>query len=601
MTPSAAAYLRALQLTSPIARQPDRTFPSLVDELGRAFGDAPALLSRRERLTYRQLAERSRRYAGWANNAGVRKGDVVALLMPNRPEYMAVWLGVTKSGGVVALLNSNQSGASLAHSINTASPRHLIVDAEFLERLLRVLPDLVVSPAIWVHGPHRTGFPRIDRAIEQQDVRSLTGAEHRPETPVTIDDCALYIYTSGTTGLPKAARVSHGRVMQWTHWFAGVADVQSNDRMYCCLPMYHAVGGVLATGGLLIRGGSVVLREKFSAREFWRDIAEWDCTLFQYIGELCRYLLLADPDAFDGSHRVRMCCGNGLRSDVWNAFKERFRIPQILEFYAATEGNVSLVNLDGKPGAIGRLPSFLAHRQPIALVKYDLESDALTRDAAGHCIQCGPNEVGEAIGRMVTGESNFGKRFEGYSERIASERRIARDVFERGDAWYRTGDLMRRDHDGYFYFVDRIGESFRWKGENVATREVAEAICRFPGVTDAVVYGVTIPAHDGRAGMATLVNNGELDFNAFRTHLADCLPVYARPLFVRLSSNLDITATFKHTTRVLIREGYDPTTVSDPIYVDDFDRQAFVRLDESMYHQILSGQIRSLSKATALT
>ena len=294
-------------------------------------------------------------------------------------------------------------------------------------------------------------------------------------------DRALYIYTSGTTGLPKAANVSHFRLMQWSHWFAGMMDTRPNDRMYNCLPMYHSIGGVVAIGAPLVNGGSVVIRERFSASHFWDDVVEWNCTLFQYIGELCRYLVNSPPHPREAEHRLRLCCGNGLRPDVWEEFKRRFRIPQILEFYAATEGNFSLYNCEGKPGAIGRIPSFLAHRFPMALVKFDIETGEPIRNEEGFCIRCSANEVGEAIGKILDGGSSPGSRFEGYTDKEASDRKILRNVFMNGDAWFRTGDLMRRDENGYFYFVDRVGDTFRWKGENVSTTEVADDDLRVPG------------------------------------------------------------------------------------------------------------------------
>ena len=586
---AAKAWARAIELTAPIARRPDRTLPAVIEELARKLGDTPALLSAGERLTYRALAARSARYARWALEQRVAKGEAVCLLMPNRPEYMAVWLGITSVGGVVALLNTNLAGHSLAHAINVAAPGHLIVAAELVDRVTAVRADLAGAPAIWVHGAGCDTYPRIDDDLERYADHPLNGTE-RPT--VTVDDRALYIYTSGTTGLPKAANVSHARVMQWSHWFAGLMDARSSDRMYNCLPMYHSVGGVLATGAVLVAGGSVVLREGFSARQFWSDIVGWDCTLFQYIGELCRYLLNTEPHPDETRHRVRLCCGNGLRPDVWNGFKERFRIPQILEFYAATEGNVSLVNVEGKPGAIGRIPPFLAHRFPAALVRYDADAGAPVRDERGFCVACAPNEVGEAIGPLLKDRSNIGGRFEGYTDEDASERKILRHVFEPGDAWFQTGDLMRRDERGYFYFVDRIGDTFRWKGENVATSEVAEAICTFPGIKDASVYGVAIPGADGRAGMAAVVADDELDLAAFRTHLVEHLPEYARPVFVRVRGRLDVTATFKHTKSALVRDGYDPITIRDAIYFHDRARQTFVRLDKPLFDQIHRGEVR---------
>jgi fatty-acyl-CoA synthase len=586
---TAKAWARALALTAPIVSRPERTLPAVIDELARKHGEAPALLSEDEWLTFAGLARQSRRYARWALSLGLEKGEAVALLMPNRPEYVAMWLGITRAGGVAALVSTDLTGPSLAHCLNLAAPKHLIVDAELADRVAAVRSDLTAAPMVWTYGGDGRGrFPRIADHLDPP----TDGAAGPIEAPrVTIADRALYIYTSGTTGLPKAAIVSHARLMQWTHWFAGLMDVGPGDRMYNCLPLYHSAGGVVAVGAVLAGGGSVVIARRFSARRFWEEIVGWDCTLFQYIGELCRYLVNSAPHPGERDHRLRLCCGNGLRGDVWDLFTQRFRIPQILEFYASTEGNVSLANVEGMPGAIGRVPVFLAHRSPVTLVKYDEQAAAPLRDARGLCVPCAPHEVGEAIGPLERDRSNVGSWFEGYTDEDASQRRILRGVFEPGDAWCRTGDLMRRDERGYFYFVDRIGDTFRWKGENVATTEVASAICRCPGVTEAAVYGVPIPGADGRAGMAAIATRGEFDPAAFRAHVVAALPHYARPLFVRICDTVDATATFKHTTTTLMRDGYDPGRIADALYVDDGERQTYVRLDTSLYDRIQSGQL----------
>jgi fatty-acyl-CoA synthase len=581
------AWLRALALTAPIARNPRRTFPTVIEELAETFGEAPALLSDRDRLTFRALAERSNRYARWALDQGLGKGDTVCLFMPNRPEYMAIWLGITRVGGVVSLLNTSLAGPALAHCIKIVAPTHIVVAAELIDALTTAPLDR--SATIWAHGAGRHDFARIDRDIERQAGEPLTGAERRS---LTIEDRALSIYTSGTTGLPKAANVSHARLMQWSHWFAGMMDTGPGDRLYNCLPMYHSVGGAVAIGAVLVGGGSVVIREHFSARHFWNDILRWDCTLFQYIGELCRYLLHTEPSPHETAHRIRMCCGNGLRRDVWNDFKSRFRLPQILEFYAATEGNVALFNTDGQPGAIGRIPPFLAHRFPATLVKFDADREEPIRNEQGFCIRCAATEVGEAIGKVFADPSNVGSRFEGYTSPDASEKKILRDAFERGDAWFRTGDLMRKDEKGHFYFVDRVGDTFRWKGQNVATSEVSEAICAFPGIKEAAVYGVVIPGTDGRAGMAALVSDDDVDLAGLRAHLISRLPDYARPLFLRLRRRMDATATFKYAKTEFVRQGYDPTATTDAIYFNDPARHAFVRLDQALYDRIRTGQIR---------
>ena len=580
-------WLRALEATAPIPENPRRILPSVIEEMAEKRGDAPALLSARETLTYRALNERTNRYARWALAQGLGKGEVVALIMPNRPEYMAIWLGISKVGGVVSLLNTQLLGASLVHCLDAVTPKHVIVAAELCDDVCSGLMQLTSQPKIWSHGSD--DFARIDREIEKCAAAPLTEAERRG---VGIADHALHIYTSGTTGLPKAAIVSHQRLMQWSFWFAGIMNTGPADRMYDCLPMYHSVGGVVATGALLVHGGSVAIRPRFSATEFWDDVVNWDCTLFQYIGELCRILVKTPPHPREQQHRLRVVCGNGMRADVWERFQRRFAIPRVLEFYGATEGNISLYNIEGKVGAIGRAPAFLAHRFPLALVQFDPASEQPVRGADGLCIRCAAGEVGEAIGRIQSGSRRVGVGFEGYVDAEASEKKILRDVFERGDAWFRTGDLMRVDASGFYYFVDRIGDTFRWKGENVATSEVAGVITAFPGITDATVYGVAVAGTEGAAGMAALTVDGALDFAEFRAHLARSLPPYARPLFLRIQDRIAVTTTFKYQKVELIRDGFDPRASGDAVYFDDPSLRAYVRLDDALFDKIQAGDAR---------
>jgi fatty-acyl-CoA synthase len=325
-------------------------------------------------------------------------------------------------------------------------------------------------------------------------------------------------------------------------------------------------------------------------REFWRDIVRFDCTLFQYIGELCRYLLKAPPSEFESRHRLRLACGNGLRGDIWQAFQARFAIPRILEFYAATEGNFSLFNVEGKVGAIGRIPPLLAHRFPAAIVRVDAEAGVPVRNREGLCIACSRGEVGEAIGRIGTADEGGG-RFEGYTDLAETEKKILRDVLAKGDAWFRTGDLMRLDEQGFFHFIDRVGDTFRWKGENVATSEVDEAIRDCKGVLDATAYGVTIPGTDGRAGMAAIVAADGFDFEAFAEHLSQRLPLYAIPLFLRLSQSLAATETFKQKKHELIRDGFDPGRVTDPLFMRG-ESGSYCPLDALVHARIADGSIR---------
>jgi fatty-acyl-CoA synthase len=582
--------LRILRMTTPIAKNPTRIFPTVIEDLAEKFGDAPALLSDRESFSYRELAARSNRYARWALAHGIRKGDTVCLMMPNRPEFLAVWLGITRVGGVVALINTNLTGVALAHCVNVVEPTHIIVAAELLEPLQGARPHISSPAKLWLHGEAAANLPRIDREIEGFSGERLAAAQ-RP--PLTIEDRALYIYTSGTTGLPKAANINHYRMMLASHAFAGVMDTRTSDRMYDCLPLYHTAGGLVATGAVLLNGGAVVIREKFSAREFWDDVVRWECTLFQYIGELCRYLVNSPPHPQERAHKLRLACGNGLRPDIWADFKTQFQIPHIVEFYGATEGNVSLFNFEGKEGAVGRIPWYLSHRFPTKVVRFDVELQQPVRDARGFCVECDTDEPGEVIGKILKDPSKPGARFEGYATQAETDKKILRDVFEKGDVWFRTGDLMRKDDNGYFYFVDRIGDTFRWKGENVSTTEVEEAIGRYDGVLESNVYGVQVPGRDGRAGMAAIVvAKDDFDLASLRELLVKQLPDYARPVFLRIRRNIEVTATFKQKKVDLVKQGFDPGAIADPIYFNDPASKSFVRLDAAWYDRIRAGQMR---------
>jgi len=581
------AWVRALERTAAIERDRSLTLPVLIGRLAERFGEQPALSSTDAALSYRGLAAACHRYGRWGLARSLGRNDTVCLVMANCPDYLAIWLGLSGIGATVALINTNLRRELLAHSINLVAPRHVIAGASLSEAVREIRPLLDAGVECWVNGEAGGDLPRLDEAVAGLPGEALRDSEVQAPS---LEDRALCIYTSGTTGLPKAANVSHFRVMQWSHWFAGLIDVQPEDRMYDCLPMYHSVGGVVATGATLVGGGTVVLRERFSASGFWKDVVAERCTLFQYIGELCRYLLTGAPQAEESHHTLRLACGNGLRAEVWSEFQRRFRIPQILEYYAATEGNFSLYNCEGRPGAIGRIPPFLAHRAPVALVKYDVEAEAPARDAAGRCVRCAPHEAGEALGEIVS--ANGATRFEGYTDSAASATKILRNVFAAGDAWYRTGDLMRQDEQGFFYFVDRVGETYRWKGENVSTTEVAAVIAACPGVADAAVYGVCVPSSEGRAGMAAVVVAPDFDLNELRRALVARLPDYARPLFIRVVTAIELTGTFKLRKHELALEGYDLTRVRDALYMDDAAQGAYVPLDSKLHARLKAGQLR---------
>ncbi len=567
--PSASRlWLQAMQEVSFIDRSSSLTFGNVLNDLADRYDTLPALIDDEETLSYSALARRANCYAGWAQAEGLAPGATIALLMHNCADYVAIWAGLSQVGCTVALINTNLTHGALAHAIRTAGARALIVETALQDNIAVIMPD-IQELHVWRHGKGMGYWPRVD----------LIAASRTGTRPPPLEDAdhtaALLIYTSGTTGLPKAAHVSHSRILQWSYWFAGLLNTDTGDRLYNCLPMYHSIGGVSAIGALLVHGGSVYIRGRFSTRNFWPEVVESRSTIFQYIGELCRYLLNAPPHSLETSHRLRLCCGNGLREEVWRGFEERFQIPRIIEFYAMTEGAVSLYNCAGRPGAIGHVPGFLAHRFPVALVRCDPETGQLIRDEAGRCILCTAGETGEAIGRLDSMSTSPARRFEGYSDAALANSKLVREVFHPGDLWYRTGDLMRRDKDGFYYFVDRLGDAFRWKGENISASEIADAISSFPGVIDTVVFGIHIPGHDGRAGMAAIAAEPAFNLAALRRHIDKTVPSYARPVVIRLCSAIERTGTFKLAAGRLTAEGYAGAPMSQ-LWLDDRIAQAYV-------------------------
>ncbi len=545
-------------------------FAERLDALAQLQGDRLALSGPEGALSYHALAALKTRVAAWARQH-VSPGEVVALLMPNHHTYPAIWAGLNQAGAVAALINTNLRQDGLVHAIGSAGAAHLIVHEALLRSVLPVAERLPPTMARWVIGD-AGDLPPGTRAFAPEDAPATT-AHH----PAQMGDTALLIYTSGTTGWPKPARITHYRVLEWSLWFAGIMGLRPSDRLYDCLPMYHSTGGVACLGGTLLAGGCTVVRPAFSARSFWQDITAERCTILLYIGELCRYLLAGAGSAHDTAHHLRLACGNGLRPEIWTQFRDRFRIPRLVEFYASTEGNVSLYNCEGQPGSIGRLPGFLRHRPPVALVACEPDSGEIVRGPDGGCVRCAPGTAGEAVGR-ISGRADTPGSFDGYTDPAATEDRIVRNVFAPGDAWFRTGDLMRQDDAGYFYFLDRLGDTFRWKGENVSTTQIAESLLGVPGVTAAVVYGVAVAGCDGRAGMAAITVGCGFAIATLYARLARGLPGYAIPLFIRICPALETTGTHKFIKTRLIEQGYASIGDGDLLYRLDMRAASYVAM-----------------------
>jgi fatty-acyl-CoA synthase len=559
------------------------TLADIVERRAEEQPDHEAVRYGAQSLRYADLDARANQYAHWARSAGIEAAAVVALLMRNEPDFLAAWLGLAKIGAVTALLNSNLVERPLAHSINIVRPEHVIVGAGLEDAYRSARRHLSGKVIAWFRGER----PRGGRDLGPALASASSDRPGRSGPSASYSDRLCFVYTSGTTGLPKAANVTHLRAAAMAVGASATLNLSPNDRSYVALPLYHASGGLMAAGGALVSGATVILAPKFSASRFWSDCVEHRATVFQYIGELCRFLLNQPRSPEEDKHAIRACMGNGLRAEIWQQFQERFHIPQVVEFYGATEGNVGFLNLDNRIGAVGRVPSALRRAVGVRLLKFDVARNELVRDAQGRYIESAIGEPGEAIGRIRVPGS-----FDGYSDPEASERKILRHVFEDGDAYFRTGDLLRCDADGYYYFVDRIGDTFRWRGENVATSEVAEILAHHPGMRDVCVYGVEVPGAEGRAGMAAIVCDGTFDGGALGRHVSSQLPAYARPLFVRLLPAIAVTGTFKHRKSELAREGFNPDVVSDLLFFLDPSSHTYHPLDRTHYEGIISGRLR---------
>jgi fatty-acyl-CoA synthase len=371
---------------------------------------------------------------------------------------------------------------------------------------------------------------------------------------------------------------------------AGMLGVEAGETIYAPLPLYHGESLFVGFSPAFRSGGAFASRRHFSASAFLDDVRRHEAVAFVYVGELCRYLVRLPPTARDRDHRLRVAAGAGLRPDIWTQFQERFGIARIVEMYGATEGHVALQNFDGRVGSVGKPHPML--EDTVRLARFDLARGDLARGPDGLCVPCAPGEPGELLGRV--GGPAEGMEYDGYTDREATERKLVRGAFAPGDAWFRTGDLLRQDADGYFYFVDRIGDTFRWKGENVATQEVADVLNGAPGVTEANVYGVQVPGEDGRAGMAALVlaEGARLDGPALYRYVERRLPPYARPAFVRIVFEMDVTGTLKQRKLALAAEGYDAARVPDPLLVRDDAARTYVPLTGALLAELTSGRRR---------
>lgn len=509
------------------------------------------------------------------------------MLMSNEPDFLCVWFGLAKIGCSVAFLNTNIKSKSLIHCFNCCGAKTLIVGSDLAECLDGILTSLLEDNIqVWTmksqseHTHMQTLLDKLDAASDQPVPAALHVA-------TSLKSPTLYIFTSGTTGLPKAAVITHLQSLKAAAglWAFGATQ---DDVVYIPLPLYHSAASLIGIGGTIHLGATCILKKKFSASQFWNDCRTHNVTIFQYIGELCRYLCNQPKTEVDKVHKVRMGVGNGLRQDVWREFQSRFGNIKMCEVYGSTEGNLCFMNHIGKIGTVGRSNFFYRLLFKYDLVKYDMVKDEPVRDQYGFCQPVQKGETGLLLSRVSILSPFFGYA----GSKQLTEKKLMRNVFVKGDIYFNTGDLMAEDQGGFICFKDRVGDTFRWKGENVATTEVTETLGLVDFIQEVNVYGVEIPGHEGRAGMAAIIIRPGLMFNGRKLfeHAMRDLPAYARPLFIRLQEVMEMTSTFKQQKFQLVQSGFNPSTISDPLFVLDYQQKSYVPLTDLIYQSIITGE-----------
>ncbi|KAJ8921036.1 hypothetical protein NQ315_015832, partial [Exocentrus adspersus] len=584
-------YIRLLIEVKSFQRK-DVTLADIFRQNVKRHPNKPCILFEDQAWTFAQVEEYSNRIANLFKSHGYKKGDRVALFLENKPEFVCTWLGLSKLGVITPLINTNQRLSSLVHSLTIAKAQAVIFGIELADAVTEVL-DKIESKVALYQLSCSSNVGLTDQKFHNLDVL----LKDVPDTPPQITDklghhdCIVYIYTSGTTGLPKAAVINTSRyifIAGAIHWMCGFT---SKDIFYTPLPLYHTAGGCMTVGQMLIYGSTIVIRKKFSASGYFADCRKYKCTIAQYIGEMCRYILAVPPKDSDTDHNLRMIFGNGLRPQIWKEFVDRFNIPKVGEFYGATEGNANIVNVDNTVGSIGFMSRIIPAVYPISVIKVDPHTGEPVRDARGLCMPCAPNEPGVFIGKIIP--NNPSRAFLGYVDKEASEKKIVHDVFQHGDSAFLSGDILVADEFGNLFFKDRTGDTFRWKGENVSTSEVEAVISNLVDYKDVVVYGVVVRGQEGRAGMAAVLDPDEtVDLNKLVEGVKKTLPSYARPIFIRILRKIDLTGTYKLKKNDLQSEGFDPSKISDNIYYLESSTGVYGKLTPEIYDKINDGSVR---------
>jgi len=551
------------------------------------YADNIAILYEDVKYTHKEFNEAINRYAHYFISQGMKKGDIAMVLVDNRPELLMIIGAVSKIGGISSLINPNQRGEILRYSINLTRCKFFIVGEELLEAFQEIKGDLNSSmDERLYYQPERGEKPAPDGYVNLPDALHEQPATNPPTTgEITLDDPFAYVFTSGTTGLPKAAIQTHRRWFVCQNWFGKIVmNLKPTDVHYCALPFCHTNALNVSWGSVAGKGTALAIRRKFSATNFLNDVRKFKANSFIYIGELCRYLMNQPPKSDDAENPLISCVGNGLRPDIWKAFKKRFGIKKVYELYGAAEGTLIFTNLLNVDCTVGMCLT------PYAIVKYDIDEDEPIRDENGFMVKVSPGETG-----LILAEVSESLPFAGYTDKKETEKKIFRDVFKKDDIWFNFGDLVLNLGYRHIQFVDRLGDTFRWKGENVSTGEVEKVINTLSQVSESTAYGVKIPETDGRAGMVAIIPSTsvqDFDLKALAELVQQSLPSYAVPKFVRFKTEFETTGTHKIKKTILRDEAFDPTKTSDKLFGLLPGAAEYVPLTKELYEEIMEGKYR---------
>lgn len=554
----------------------------LIEQKAKELPERPAVHFEGVELTYDELNRKCNQVSNFFLGQKAEKGMTCALFLENSLDYIKFLAGLAKIGVVSALLNTEFKKQQLQHVINISNADWLVVHQSLLHKIEEVIEGLnVTEKDIWVLGGEG------DEKFQSLDLLINQAADNNPELsdPPRMQELAWYLFTSGTTGMSKAVKCKYKTQLLASEGVYIIASPCSQDDVfYSPIPLNH-VWGLMTFCGAMQAGAKFVLRKKFSVTSYWDDVRKHNATVASYIGEIPQYLYNQPPLPDDADNPLRKFVGLGLKADLWEKFKERFAIEEIVEVYGASEGGIPLINIAGLPGMVGRLVNPGA-----ALVKYDMENEDFLYDENGFMMRC--EEPGE-LGVLIFSKTDPNININEYTDEKATEKKVLRNVFEEGDAWFNSGDLFTLHEGRWLSFQDRLGDTFRWKSENVSTQEVESVLINYPGIELAAVYGVEVPNMPGKACMAAIKQDpgSSWDWEDFNKYVTANLAHFAIPRFIRFVDNVELTPTHKMKKSHFVEEAYDHTKIKDPLYYRDCAKEKYFLIDDESAELIKNGKI----------